>query len=74
MESIGRRFAMKCNVGGWDRGLRIVIGLVLIVLGLAGAVSGTTAIAAYVVGAIALLTGLVGFCGLYTVLGISTRR
>jgi len=65
---------MKCNVGGWDRGLRIVIGLVLIVLGLAGAVSGTTAIAAYVVGAIALLTGLVGFCGLYTVLGISTRR
>ncbi len=65
---------MKCNVGGWDRGLRIVIGLVLIVLGLAGAVSGTTAIAAYVIGAIALLTGLVGFCGLYTILGISTRR
>ena len=65
---------MKCNVGGWDRGLRIVIGLVLIVLGLAGAVSGTTAIAAYVIGAVALLTGLVGFCGLYTVLGISTRR
>lgn len=65
---------MKSNVGGWDRGLRIVIGLVLIILGLAGAVSGATAIAAYVIGAIALLTGLVGFCGLYTVLGVSTRR
>lgn len=65
---------MKCNVGGWDRGLRIVIGLALVILGLAGAVSGGAATAAYVIGAIALLTGLVGFCGLYTLLGISTRR
>ncbi len=65
---------MQCNVGGWDRILRIVIGIVLILLGLAGTVSGTGAIAAYVLGAILLLTGLVGFCGLYTVLGISTRK
>lgn len=65
---------MKCNVGGWDRRLRIVIGAVLIVLGLAGTVSGTGAIVAYVIGAIALLTGIVGFCGLYTILGISTRK
>lgn len=65
---------MKCNVGGWDRGVRIVIGAVLIALGLGGAVSGTGAIVAYVIGAIALLTGLAGFCGLYTVLGISTRK
>lgn len=65
---------MKCNVGGWDRVLRIVVGAVLIVLGLAGAVSGTGLIVAYVIGAIVLLTGIVGFCGLYTVLGISTRK
>ena len=65
---------MKLNVGGWDRGLRLVIGLVLIILGLAGVLSGWGATAAYIIGAIALITGIIGFCPANAILGINSCR
>ena len=58
---------MKSNVGGIDRVLRIVLGLVLIVL----AATGTVGTWGYL-GLLPLATGLLGWCGLYRVLGIST--
>ena len=58
---------MKANVGGIDKGLRIVAGLVLIALAIAGIGSPWTWI-----GVVPLLTGLVGFCPVYPLLGIST--
>ena len=58
---------MKANVGGWDRGLRIVLGLVLIAL----AATGTVGWWGWL-GVIPLLTGLVRFCPLYSLLGLST--
>jgi hypothetical protein len=58
---------MKSNVGGIDRVLRIVVGLVLIAL----AVTGTVGVWGYI-GVVPLLTGLIGWCGLYTMLGLST--
>ena len=58
---------MKSNVGGIDRVLRIVVGLVLIAL----AATGTVGAWGYV-GAVPLLTGLLGWCGLYTLFGKST--
>ncbi len=58
---------MKSNVGGIDRVLRIVVGLVLIGL----AATGTVGAWGYV-GVVPLLTGLVGWCGLYSLLGKST--
>lgn len=58
---------MKANVGGIDKGLRIVAGLVLIALAIAGIGSPWTWI-----GVVPLLTGLVGFCPAYPLLGIST--
>jgi Protein of unknown function (DUF2892) len=58
---------MKSNVGGIDRVLRIVLGLVLIAL----AATGTVGVWGYV-GVVPLLTGLIGWCGLYTVLGVNT--
>ncbi len=58
---------MKSNVGGIDRVLRIVVGLVLIAL----AVTGTVGVWGYV-GVVPLLTGLLGWCGLYTLLGVNT--
>ena len=58
---------MKANVGGIDRILRIVAGLVLIAL----ALTGTVGLWGYV-GLVPLLTGLAGFCPLYPLIGLNT--
>ncbi|HEY4665539.1 MAG TPA: DUF2892 domain-containing protein [Comamonas sp.] len=58
---------MKANIGGWDRWLRIVVGLVLIVL----AATGTVGWWGWL-GVVPLLTGIVRFCPLYTLLGVSS--
>lgn len=64
---------MKPNEGTIDRVVRLVIAAVLIGVGL-GVVRGPGGIAMAAVGAIPLLTGLSGYCPLYTVFGINTRR
>ena len=58
---------MKSNVGGIDRILRIVIGLVLIGL----AATGTIGVWGWI-GVVPLATAAMGFCPLYTVLGFSS--
>lgn len=64
---------MKVNEGSIDRAIRLVAAGVLIGIGL-GVVRGPGGIAMAVVGVIPLLTGLSGFCPLYTLLGIDTSR
>ncbi len=58
---------MQSNVGGIDRILRIVLGLVLIGLTLSGAIGVWGWI-----GVVPLATAAFGFCPLYTVLGFSS--
>lgn len=58
---------MKLNVGGIDRILRIVAGLALIGLTLAGVIGVWGWI-----GVVPLFTGLFKFCPLYTMLGMNT--
>ena len=58
---------MKLNVGGIDRILRIVVGLVLIAL----AAMGNIGWWGYI-GIVPLVTGLFRFCPLYTLLGMNT--
>jgi O-antigen ligase len=60
---------MKCNVGGIDRILRIVVGLVLIAL----ALTGTLGVWGWI-GVMPLVTGLFKFCPAYTLLGVNTGR
>jgi Protein of unknown function (DUF2892) len=62
-----KEFYMKSNVGGIDRILRIVVGLVLIGLAATGAVGAWGWI-----GAIPLATGIFRFCPAYPLLGINT--
>lgn len=58
---------MKSNVGGIDKILRIIVGL-----GLIGAtVAGLLPVWGYL-GVVPLLTGLLGWCPLYPLLGINT--
>lgn len=63
---------MKCNVGGIDRTGRIVIGIVLLLVGLAAPLDMIWRIVALVIAAIALLTGIVRFCPVNAILGINT--
>lgn len=58
---------MKINEGGLDRSARIVAGLVLIGL----AASGTVGVWGWL-GVVPLATGAIGWCPLYTLLGINT--
>ena len=58
---------MTKNVGGIDRALRITIGLALI----AAAATGTVGLWGYL-GVVPLLTGLVGWCPPYGMLGFNT--
>lgn len=58
---------MKTNEGTLDRAVRIVAGLALIGL----AATGTAGAWGWI-GVVPLLTGAIGLCPLYSVLGINT--
>jgi len=58
---------MQKNVGGFDRALRIVVGLALIVATLMGAIGVWGWI-----GVIVLATGVIRFCPAYLPFGMST--
>jgi len=60
---------MKINTGCIDRALRVVIGLALITM----ATTGTVGMWGWI-GVVPLLTGLIGFCPLYTIMGTNTCR
>lgn len=65
---------MKSNVGGIDRTLRIIVGIVLLLVGLAAPLEMTWRIVALVVAAIALVTAFVRFCPINAMLGINTCK
>ncbi|WP_324736470.1 DUF2892 domain-containing protein [Thermococcus sp. SY098] len=63
---------MERNEGALDRLLRIVIGIVL--LGIWAGMNVPYETVLLIVGLIALVTGLTGFCAIYKLLGISTCK
>jgi len=60
---------MRLNVGGFDKLVRIVVGLGL--LALVFVLQGSARWFG-LIGVVPLVTGLVGYCPLYSVLGLST--
>jgi hypothetical protein len=65
---------MKPNVGSIDRLIRLLLASVLFYLGLFPYNNSTLGVGLVVVGGILLVTALVGFCGLYSLLGIRTSQ
>jgi len=63
---------LQSNVGSIDRVVRIVIGIALVAAAVSGTLAGPALILAGIVAAIMMVTGAVGFCPLYWLLGIST--
>ena len=65
---------MKINESMTDRIVRVVLGIVLLVLGWGGMVTGTLGVIFKWLGFIPLITGIVGFCPLYALFKIRTNR
>ncbi len=63
---------MLQNEGMIDRAVRVVLGLGLLTLLGVGPVPGWGLLG--LIGAAPLLTGLVGFCPLYRLMGLSTNK
>jgi len=64
---------MKLNESPADRIVRIVLGIILAALAITGVATGALAAVAWIVAAIALVTGVVGFCPLYAIFRVSTK-
>lgn len=65
---------LQTNEAGWDRALRVLLGIVLLALGWGGVVDGALGVVLQVGGFLPLVTGLVGWCPAYALLGVSTCR
>lgn len=63
---------MKKNMGIIDKVLRVSLAVVVAVLIALGELHGTAAIILGIFAAIFLITSLVGFCPLYTLVGMNT--
>ncbi len=63
---------MTCNVGGIERPIRIILGAVLLFVALFAGLPTGGAWVLGVIGAIALVTGAVGFCPAWMLFGINT--
>lgn len=60
---------MKLNMGSVDRGLRVVIGLALVIAAATGAIGVWGWL-----GLVPIATGFVGFCPAYLPFGLSTCK
>lgn len=63
---------MKKNMGNADRVIRIIIAALFAYLYFGGVVTGTLGLVLVILGAVFVLTSLISFCPLYTLVGINT--
>lgn len=63
---------MTCNLGKTERAIRVILGGILVTIGYLADISMGAVIAIYLVGAVALVSGIAGFCPAWKLLGIDT--
>ncbi len=63
---------MKKNMGNADRIVRVLLAAVFAYLYFSGTVTGTLCLVLVILGAVFVLTSLVSFCPLYTLVGLNT--
>lgn len=65
---------MKTNMGNMDRTIRILLAVVFSALYFTHTVTGTAGLVLLIVGAVFLATSFIGFCPLYTLVGMNTCK
>jgi hypothetical protein len=65
---------MKKNMGRTDRIIRIIVAVVITMLYWQGSIEGTLAYVLFAVAGIFLLTSLISFCPLYSIVGLHTCK
>jgi Protein of unknown function (DUF2892) len=65
---------LRVNESRTDRLVRIALGIGLLLVGTTSGVTAPLLYIVWVVAAIAIGTGVVGFCAIYALLGLSTKR
>jgi hypothetical protein len=65
---------MKQNMGTADKIIRLAVVAVIVVLYMAGQITGTAAIVLGIVAVAFLVTSLIGWCPTYVPFGISTKK
>jgi len=63
---------MKTNMGNIDRLIRVILALLFATLYFTGTVTGTLGTVLVVLGGVFLATSVIGFCPLYTLVGVNT--
>jgi hypothetical protein len=62
------------NIGTVDKVLRILLAVIVAVLIITKVLTGAAAIILAIVAGMFLITSLLGFCGLYSLIGINTCK
>jgi hypothetical protein len=65
---------MSGNEASWDRIARVILGIVLIYLGFSSVIGGGLGVAVGIIGFVPLITGIVGWCPLYSVFKTGTKK
>lgn len=71
---LGKELMSYRNLSNLDRLIRILLGAFMLAAGWSGLGPGVWGIALKVFGWVPLITGLIGWCPVYALLGIRTRR
>ncbi|HXN06634.1 MAG TPA: DUF2892 domain-containing protein [Nitrospiria bacterium] len=65
---------MKSNIGNTEKWVRLAVGTVLVLTGIFGGLPTWGMATCIGFGAIAIITGAINFCPIWSILGINTRK
>ncbi len=65
---------MKANMGSTDKMMRIIIAIVIAILFFTNVISDMLGIILLILAGVFVLTSLISFCPLYTLIGMNTKK
>lgn len=65
---------MKKNMGSYDKLIRLLVAIALIILYYKGILAGVLGVAALLIALVFTITSLLSFCPLYTLFGVNTCK
>ncbi len=65
---------MKTNMGSIDKIIRVIVSILLVILFSTDVIQGTMGWVVIAIAAVFTLTSIVGYCPIYSIFGISTKK